>query len=93
MPTKPVVFTLELRQRIERLARDKERLRLAFEELECLESMVLYRGPENQQPRVRVLRLIAEMQEVLRDESREVVYFEGLCLTNTESGLIYGAAI
>ena len=76
MQRKPVEFTPELHQHVERLARDKERLRLAFEELECLESMVLYRGPENQQPRVRVVRLIREMQEVLQDESRNITYYE-----------------
>lgn len=55
----------EERRELIRLAKDCERLRLAFEILETLESMIFYRGGDKA-PRMRILALLQQMSAQAR---------------------------
>lgn len=51
-----------------RLAKDQERIRLAYEIVESLESMIFYRGPDATNPRIQILRQLASMSTRVKAE-------------------------
>jgi hypothetical protein len=56
-----------------RLAKDQERIRLVYEIVESLESMVFYRGPDSSNPRIQILIQLTSMavqvkSEMVRDD-------------------------
>ena len=70
---KQAPFTPELELHIVRLAKDQERIRTAFDTLECLESTVLFRGGDHS-ARMRVMRALKEMDAMIRREFDDIVY-------------------
>lgn len=72
---KQVPFTPELELHIVRLAKDQERIRIAFDTLECLESMVLFRGGDHG-PRMQVMKLLKEMDRLIRQDFDDITYLE-----------------
>ena len=51
-----------------RLAKDQERIRLAYEIVESLESMIFYRGADATNPRIQILRQLASMSTRVKKE-------------------------
>lgn len=55
-----------------RLAKDQERIRLAYEIIESLESMVFYRGADRSNPRIQILiQLVAMAAQVKTEMGRD----------------------
>lgn len=61
-------FTSELKTQLVRLAKDQERIRLAFEVIESIESMLFYRGRDEDNPRIQILRKLKGMDARVRQE-------------------------
>lgn len=51
-----------------RLAKDQERIRLAYEIVESLESMIFYRGSDATNPRIQILRQLTSMASRVKVE-------------------------
>jgi hypothetical protein len=51
-----------------RLAKDQERIRLAYEIIESLESMIFYRGRDSSNPRIQILRQLTDMASRVKVE-------------------------
>ena len=51
-----------------RLAKDQERIRLAYEIVESLESMIFYRGPDSSNSRIQILRQLLDMASRVKIE-------------------------
>jgi len=51
-----------------RLHKDQERIRIAFDIVETLESMIFFRGPDNTNPRILILRMLQKMSNRIKEE-------------------------
>lgn len=51
-----------------RLIKDKERIRIAYNILEDIESIIFFRGPDNASPRITVLKLLKQMNDRIKLE-------------------------
>lgn len=57
----------QLKRDVIRLAKDQERIRISYDTIDCLESMIFFRGGDNA-PRIRILKLLQSMNKQVKDE-------------------------
>lgn len=57
----------QLKRDVVRLAKDQERIRLAYVIIDEMESMIFFRGGDNA-PRIRILKLLQSMSQQVKNE-------------------------
>ena len=65
-------LTPELELKLTRLVKDQERIRIGFEIIESLESMIFYRGTDANNPRIQILVKLQQMSKSVLKELNDM---------------------
>lgn len=66
----------EIVDKVVKLSKDQERIKVAFEAVESLESLVFYRGKDSTNPRIVILNLLQEMHRTTLREFSNLEFDE-----------------